>query len=101
MAVARTQNETNKAVAEGAIELFFTYVREPMLDSGLPDDEEAEQLVAALALMLQATTTLISYNYQRRVLNGISAELERRGATKELEVLHRESRRRGLEVSPA
>jgi len=101
MAVARTQIETNKAVADGAIGLFFTYVREPMLDSGLPDDEEAERLVSALALMLQATTTLIAYNFQRRVLNGISAELERRGATKELEVLHRESRGRGLEVSPA
>lgn len=101
MAVARTQIETNAAVAQGAIDLFFRYVREPMLDSGLPEDEEADQLVAALALMLQATTTLISYNFQRRVLNGISTELERRGATKELEVLQREARRRGLEVSPA
>jgi DNA-binding transcriptional MerR regulator len=101
MAVARTQIETNTSVAQGAIDLFFRYVREPMLDSGLPDDEEAEQLVAALALMLQATTTLISYNFQRRVLNGISEELERRGATKELEVLQRESKKRGLEVSPA
>jgi DNA-binding transcriptional MerR regulator len=101
MAVARTQIDTNKAVAEGAVDLFFAYVREPMLDSGLPDDEEAEQLVAALGLMLQATTTLIAYNFQRRVLNAISAELERRGATKELEVLHREGKRRGLEVSPA
>lgn len=101
MAVARTQIETNTAVADGAIDLFFRYVREPMLDSGLPDEEEAAQLVASLALMLQATTTLISYNFQRRVLNGISAELERRGATTELEVLQREARRRGLEVSPA
>lgn len=101
MAVARTQIETNKAVSQGAIDLFFTYVREPMLAAGLPEDQEAEQLAAALAMMLQATTTLISYNYQRRVLNGVAAELERRGATRELEVLRRESRRRGLEVSPA
>lgn len=101
MSVARTQIETNTSVAEGAIDLFFRYVREPMLDSGLPEDDEAEQLVVALALMLQATTTLISYNFQRRVLNGVSAELERRGATRELEVLRRESKKRGLEVSPA
>jgi DNA-binding transcriptional MerR regulator len=101
MAVARTQIETNAAVAEGAIDLFFRYVREPMIDSGIDEDKEAEQLVAALGLMLQATTTLISYNFQRRVLNGISEELSRRGATRELEVLHREARRRGLEVSPA
>lgn len=101
MSVAHMQIETNTSVAQGAIDLFFRYVREPMLDRALPEDDEAEQLVAALALMLQATTTLISYNFQRRVLNGISDELERRGANKELEVLRRESRRRGLEVSPA
>jgi DNA-binding transcriptional MerR regulator len=101
MAVARTQIDSNAAVAQGAIDLFFRYVREPMLDSGLPEDEVAEQLVAALALMLQATTTLVSYNFQRRVLNGISDELERRGATKELAMLRRESNRRGVEVTPA
>lgn len=101
MSVARTQIDASKEVAREAIALFIQYVREPMLDSGVPDDDEAEQLVAALALMLHATTTLISYNFQRRVLNGISAELAKRGATKELEVLHREARRRGLEVLPA
>ena len=101
MKVARTQIEASDAVAQGAIDLFLHYVRDPMIEAGVDEDQEAEQLVAALALMLQATTTLISYNFQRRVLNGISDELERRGATKELEVLQRESRRRGLEVSPA
>jgi DNA-binding transcriptional MerR regulator len=101
MAVARTQIDTNESLAAGAVDLFFRYVREPMVDSGLDEQKEAEQLVAALGLMLQATTTLISYNFQRRVLNAISTELERRGATRELDVLRRESRRRGLEVSPA
>ncbi len=101
MAVARTQIEASKQVAQGATDLFFHYVREPMLDSGLPEEDEAAQLVGALALMLQATTTLISYNFQRRVLNGILEELERRGATNELELLRKESRRRGLEILPA
>lgn len=101
MAVARTQIDANASVAEGAVELFFRYVREPLVGSGLPDDDEAALLASSLALMLQATTTLISYNFQRRVLNGVSAELERRGATTELEILQGESRRRGIEVSPA
>ena len=101
MRVARTQIEASDAVAQGAIDLFLHYVRDPMIDAGVDEDEEAEQLVAALALMLQATTTLISYNFQRRVLNGVMAELERRGATKELEVLRREARRRRVEVLPA
>jgi DNA-binding transcriptional MerR regulator len=101
MRVARTQIEASDAVAQGAIDLFMHYVRDPMIEAGVDEDQEAEQLVAALALMLQATTTLISYNFQRRVLNGVTAELERRGAAKELAVLWREARRRGVEVLPA
>lgn len=101
MTVARTQIEASSAVAQGAIDLFLHYVRDPMIEAGVDEDQEADQLVAALALMLQATTTLISYNFQRRVLNGVMAELERRGATKELEVLRREALRRRVEVLPA
>lgn len=101
MRAARTQIEANEQVAGDARDLFLQYVRDPMIAAGLDDDVEAEQLVSALAMMLQATTTLISYNFQRRVLNGVAAELERRGATKELEVLKREARRRRLEVLPA
>lgn len=101
MRAARTQIEANEQLAADAQDLFLHYVRDPMLDAGLDEDTESEQLVSALALMLQATTTLISYNFQRRVLNGVAAELEKRGATKELEVLKREARRRRLEVLPA
>jgi DNA-binding transcriptional MerR regulator len=101
MKVARTQIEASDAVAQGAIDLFLHYVRDPLLDAGIDDDVESEQLVAALALMLQATTTLMTYNFQRRVLNGVAAELERRGATKELDVLRRETRGRRVEVLPA
>lgn len=101
MLVAHPQIETSDAVARGAVDLFLHYVRDPLIEAGVDEDEEAERLVAALALMLQATTTLISYNFQRRILNGVMAELERRGAAKELEVLRREARRRGMEVLPA
>ncbi|HEX7168256.1 MAG TPA: MerR family transcriptional regulator [Acidimicrobiales bacterium] len=101
MRAARTQIEASEQVAGDARDLFLHYVREPMLASGVDEDEEAEQLVAALSLMLQATTTLISYNFQRRVLNGVAAELEQLGAHRELEVLKREAARRRMEVLPA
>ncbi|MGH9286636.1 MAG: MerR family transcriptional regulator, partial [Acidimicrobiales bacterium] len=101
MAVAHTQIEAAKLVAVGATDLFFQYVREPMVGAALPEEDEAARLVAALAVMLQATTTLIAYNVQRRVFNAILAELERRGAALELEVLRREGRRRRLEIMPA
>jgi hypothetical protein len=76
-------------------------VRDPLIAAGLDEDDEAERLVAALAGMLQATTALISYNFQRRVLNGVMAELSASGASKELEVLRREVLRRRVEVLPA
>lgn len=101
LAVARTQIEASREVATGAIDLFLRYVREPMLEAGLPLEQEAERLVAALAVMLQATTTLIAYNFQRQVWNGVVDQLERLGAEGELAVLQRESRRRRLEVLPA
>jgi DNA-binding transcriptional MerR regulator len=101
MTVARKQIEASDEVAQGAIDLFLHYVRDPMIDAGVDEEQEAEQLVAALALMLQATTTLMTYNFQRRVLNGVAAELEKRGATTELDVLRREARRRRVEVLPA
>ena len=101
MAVAHTQIEASSHVANGAVDLFMRYVRQPLLDQGLDGDTEAHNLVSALALMMQATTTLIAYNFQRRVLNGVQAELERLGATRELEILRRESKRRRMEVLPA
>lgn len=101
MRAARTQIEANEQLADDARDLFMHYVREPLVSADLDDEVEAEQLVSALALMLQATTTLISYNFQRRVLNGVLAELEKVGATKELEVLRREARQRRLEILPA
>ena len=101
MAVAHTQIDAGATVAEGAVKLFMRYVRQPLIDGGLDEDIEAEQLVSALNLMLQATTTLISYHFQRRVLNGVQAELERLGAHRELDVLRRETTRRRMEVLPA
>ena len=101
MGVARTQIEASGAVSKGAVELFLQYVREPLLKEAGSEEEAAEQLVSALGLMLQATTTLISYNFQRRVLNAVYDELARIGATKELAVLEREGKRRRMEVLPA
>lgn len=100
MAVAHTQIEAAKQVAQGATDLFFQYVRQPERQ-GLSEEDEARQMVAAVAMMLQATTTLVSYNVQRRVLNGILSELERRGCTRALALLRRQSHAQGVEIVPA
>jgi len=94
MRVARLQIATVDDVAEGAVELFVRYVREPLRASGLPEGEEAERMVAGLRLMLEATTLLVAYNFQRAVLGAMQTELDRSGSEAERAVLAREARHR-------
>lgn len=88
--VARTQIDAGEAVAEGAVELFLRYVREPLLDSGLSPEQEAERLVSALKHMLQAANGLIAYSVERMMLNLVEEQIERLGTGAEREALLRE-----------
>jgi DNA-binding transcriptional MerR regulator len=97
MRVARVQLDSAEEIARGAVELFMKYVREPLLGAGLPQREEAERLVAALRLMIHSTTSLMSYHFQRMVVNAAQEEIERRGSRAERVTLAREARRRRLE----
>ena len=99
MRVARIQLEAAEGVAEGAVELFMTYVREPLLRSGLSQKDEAERLVASLRLMIHATTALMTYSFQRTVLNSAQETIEREGSRAERAALRREIARRPIEVS--
>ena len=94
MRVARVQISAANEVAEGAVELFLRYLRDPLRARGLPDDEESEQMVNGFRLMLEATTLLVAYNFQRTVLGALQAELEHSGSDAEREALAREVRRR-------
>lgn len=99
--VARVQLETAEEVAAGAAQLFMRYGRAPLLDAGLPEKEEADRIVAAFRLMLHATATLMTYNFQRMVLNAVQAEVEKEGSAAEQEALRRETRRRRFEHGAA
>ncbi len=94
MRVARLQIEASTHVAEGAVELFLRYIRDPLRAKGLADDEEAERMVSGFRLMLEAATVLVAYNFQRTVLGALQAEMEASGSDAEREVLAREVRRR-------
>lgn len=94
MRVARVQIDAANQVAEGAVELFLRFIRDPLRAKGLPDDEEAERMVSGFRLMLEATTVLVAYNFQRTVLGALQAELAVSGSEAEQEVLDREVRRR-------
>lgn len=90
MRVARTQIDAAATVAEGAVELFLRYVRQPLLEADLPPEQEAERLVSALKLMLQAANGLIAYNVERMMLNLVEEQIERRGTGAERQALLRE-----------
>ncbi|MFI5042406.1 MAG: MerR family transcriptional regulator [Acidimicrobiales bacterium] len=94
MRVARVQLEAVDEVAEGALQLFLRYVRAPLREQGLAEDDEAERMVAGFKRMLEATTLLVSYNFQRTVLSTLQAEIDRSGSEAEQRALAREVRRR-------
>lgn len=88
--VAKTQIEAATTVVEEAVELFLRHVREPLLDAGLPPEEEAARLVNAFRGMLHAANGLIAYNVQRMMLNLVEERLERSGTGAELKALQRQ-----------
>ena len=95
--VAKVQIETNDKVAALAVDLFLKNVREPLLNADMSQKAEAERLVAALRLMLHGATAMVSYHFQRAVLNAVQEEIERTGSKSERAALRQELRRRGLE----
>jgi DNA-binding transcriptional MerR regulator len=99
MRVARVQIDAAERVAEGAVELFLRYVRDPLRRTGLDDAAEAEQLASSFRLLLEAATTLMTYNFHRMVLNAVQAEIDERGSDAERAALHREARRQLDRVS--
>jgi DNA-binding transcriptional MerR regulator len=93
MRVARVQIDAADRVAEGAVELFLRYVRDPLRLAGMADAEEAERLAAGFRLLLEAATMLMTYNFHRMVLNAVQAEIDEHGSDAERDALHREARR--------
>jgi DNA-binding transcriptional MerR regulator len=101
MRVAHVQLEAVDQVAEGAVELFVRYVRDPLRAQGLAEGEEAERMVAGFRLMLEATTLLLAYNFQRTVLSALQEEIDQSGSAEEQAALAHETRRRLEAALPA
>jgi DNA-binding transcriptional MerR regulator len=91
MRVARIQIEAADDAAQGAVELFMQYVREPLCRSGLPQKQEAEHLVASFGLLVRAASGLVSHNMERALLDALRAALAERGNAAERTVLARET----------
>jgi DNA-binding transcriptional MerR regulator len=94
LALAREHTVATRDVAERAVALFDEHVRQPLRDSDLPDDEKAEQLVAAFRLLLPTITTLVAHHFRRILLAVAQEHLERVGEDTELAAVSAEAGRR-------
>ena len=93
MAVANVQLAAVDKVAEGTFELFLRYLREPLLARNLPARSEAERMAGGLRLLLQSVGTLLTYNFQRTILEVAQRYVEENGTKAEQAALAKEVRR--------
>ena len=84
-ALARHHHEVTREVAAEAVELFDTWVRKPLRDSDLPEEEKAERLVEAFRSLLPAVTALVAHHFGRILLQVAQEHLESVGDERELE----------------
>jgi DNA-binding transcriptional MerR regulator len=94
LTLAREHNEATHDVAETAVQLFDRYVRVPLRESDLPDDEKAERLVEAFRTLLPAVTTLVAHHFRRVLLEVAQDHLESVGEATELAAINAEAARR-------
>jgi DNA-binding transcriptional MerR regulator len=84
-ALARHHHAVTREVAGEAVELFDTWVRQPLRASDLPEDEKAERLVAAFRDLMPAVTALVAHHFRRILLQVAQEHLESVGDKTELD----------------
>jgi DNA-binding transcriptional MerR regulator len=89
MNAAKGQMDALGVAADAAVDMFLRYVRAPLLASGLPQKEEAERLVAAFRLLMQAVSELMTYNFQRRAVAALHDALDEQASRSERAALRR------------
>lgn len=92
--LARRHHRATREIAEAAVALFDTQVREPLRESGLAPEERAEHLVETFRVALPAITTLVAHHFGRVLLQVAQEHLESVGEAEEVEAARSEARRR-------
>jgi len=87
--LSRRHDESTRAVAREAVTMFSTYVRGPihertMLDNdrtalGTEDDSSVERLLQAYAELLPAVNTLVGHHFTRTLVNAALEHVEQDG----------------------
>ena len=76
LALARRHNEATRQFATEAVELFDTYVRQPLRVADLPEDEREKRMVEAFHTLLPVVTELATYHFRRVLLQVAQEHLE-------------------------
>ena len=76
LALAKEHDRAARATAARAVDLFDTYVRGPIREQVLDNQEAADRLVTAFQLLLPATTRLVAHHFQRVLLAAAQARFE-------------------------
>lgn len=90
--LARSHHTAVRQVAERAVALFDAHVRQPLRDSGLPEDEAAERLVEAFRALLPATAAVVSHHFTRTLLAVAREHIEHVGVGAELDAVREAAR---------
>ncbi len=93
LTLARRHTESTRAIAEDAVALFDTSVRQPLLHADLDAAERAQRLVATFRTLLPSVTTLVEHHFRAVLLQVAQEHLESVGEPAEL---RRGPRRAGL-----
>ena len=97
--LAREHHAAMRAVAERAVDLFDTHIRQPLRTSTTVDETDAaERLVDAFNTLLPATTKLVAHHFQRTLLAVAQEHIDRVGADAERAAVARESRSGAVEA---
>jgi hypothetical protein len=76
LALARRHHEATRQFATEAVELFDTYVRQPLRTADIPQDEREKRMVDAFHTLLPVVTELATYHFRRVLLQVAQEHLE-------------------------
>lgn len=76
LALARRHHEATRQFATEAVELFDTYVRQPLRNADLPEDEREKRMVEAFHTLLPVVTELATYHFRRVLLQVAQEHIE-------------------------
>ena len=84
LALARRQHAMTRTIAEDAVAMFDGYVRQPLRDAAITDEERAARLVDAFSTLLPTVTALVAHHFRNVLLEVAQEHLEHVGDHAEL-----------------